>query len=72
MQDGNDYYLAVFNYGSSNVTKSIDFSRAGIDTRYKYTVTNLWDNTSTSEDLSMSVDLSDKQSKLFKLTKLSK
>jgi hypothetical protein len=68
MQDGSDYYLAVFNYGSSDVTKTVDFHRAGIDTSKKYTVTNLWDNSSTTEALNMSVALSANESKLLKLT----
>lgn len=68
MKDGNDYYVAVFNYGSENITKTINFARAGIDTSKTYTATNLWENTKATETLSMSVTLSDKQSKLFKLT----
>ncbi|HEY5583070.1 MAG TPA: CBM35 domain-containing protein [Ruminiclostridium sp.] len=68
MQDGSDYYLAIFNYGSSDVTKAIDFARAGIPSNKKYTVTNLWDNTCTTEASSMNVTLSSNQSKLLKLS----
>lgn len=44
------FYMAVFNYGDSNTSKSIDLARAGLDSGKKYTVTELWTDTTTEEE----------------------
>jgi hypothetical protein len=64
--DGNTWCLAVFNYGSSSVNRTVDLSRAGLPPG-NYLATNLWDGTTLTVSDSFNVNLSAAQSKLFRL-----
>jgi hypothetical protein len=65
-QDATTWCLAVFNYTSSSVNRTIDLNRAGLPPG-NYVVTNLWDGTTSTVTGSMNVSLNAKQSKLFRL-----
>ncbi|MEI9864475.1 MAG: hypothetical protein WDN00_07960 [Limisphaerales bacterium] len=65
-QDGATWCLAVFNYGSSSVNRTIDLNRAGLPAG-TYLMTNLWDGTTSTVIGSFNVSLNAKQSKLFRL-----
>ena len=64
-QDGATWCLAVFNYGSSSVARTIDLNRAGLPPG-NYFVTNLWDGTASKVGGSLNVNLNAKQAKLFR------
>jgi fibronectin type 3 domain-containing protein len=66
-QIGTVWYLAVFDYGTSTATVTVNFARAGIPSDTS-TATDLCAGTTTSVSGSMSVSLSSKQAKLFKLS----
>ena len=68
MQEGKDYYLAVFNYTNESVTKTIDFKRSGIPDVSLANVTDLWTNESSQVTGQWTVSLDGAQSKLFKIT----
>ncbi|WP_051236393.1 carbohydrate-binding protein [Paenibacillus pinihumi] len=69
LKDGNDYYLAVFNFTHSPVTKTVNLARAGISGASSYTVQDLWTNATTQHSGGqLSVQLGAAQSKLFKIT----
>jgi len=65
-QDGATWCIAVFNFGSSTVNRTVDLNRAGLPPGY-YLLTNLWDGTTATVNGSFNVSLSAKQSKLFRL-----
>ena len=65
-QDGNTWSIAVFNYGSSSVNRTVDLSRAGLPPG-NYLATNLWDGTTLTVSGSFNVSLNAAQSKLFRL-----
>ena len=65
-QDGATWCLAVFNYGSSSVARTVDLNRAGLPPG-NYVVANLWDGTTLTVAGSLNVNLNAKQSKLFRL-----
>lgn len=64
--DGNTWCIAVFNYGSGSVNRTVDLSRAGLPPG-NYIATNLWDGTTLTVSGSFNVNLSAAQSKLFRL-----
>jgi hypothetical protein len=68
LKDNRDYYLAVFNYTDSAVTKTVDLARAGISGAANYTVTNLWKATSSQASGELTVSLDGAQSILYKIT----
>ncbi|OMF36000.1 carbohydrate-binding protein [Paenibacillus sp. FSL H8-0548] len=68
MQEGKNYYLAVFNYTNDPVSKTVDFARAGIPSSSKVKVTDLWTNVSSQAAGQLKVDLKGAQSKLYKIT----
>lgn len=68
MQEGKDYYLAVFNYTNAPVSKTVDFARVGIPSSSKVKVTDLWTNASSQAAGQLKVDLNGAQSKLYKIT----
>jgi Alpha galactosidase C-terminal beta sandwich domain len=65
-QDDNTWSIAVFNYGSSSVNRTVDLSRAGLPPG-NYLATNLWDGTILTVSGSFNVNLNAAQSKLFRL-----
>ncbi|MDQ6423396.1 carbohydrate-binding protein [Paenibacillus sp. LHD-117] len=68
LNNNGTYYLAVFNYSSSSSkSMTVNLSRAGLSGTATYTVTNLWDGTTSSATGNLSVTLAANQSKLFKL-----
>ncbi|MFD2328023.1 carbohydrate-binding protein [Cohnella sp. GCM10020058] len=68
LNNNGTYYLAVFNYsGTSSKSMTVNLSRAGLSGTAAYTVTNLWDGTTSSATGNLSVTLAANQSKLFKL-----
>ena len=74
LKDNRDYYLAVFNYTQTPVTKTIDLARAGISGATNYTVTDLWTDNSynTNGDGQINISLAGAQSVLYKITLKSK
>lgn len=68
LKDKRDYYLAVFNYTNSTVTKTVDLARAGISGAASYTVTDLWTNASKQASGQLTVSLDGAQSVLYKIT----
>jgi alpha-galactosidase len=66
LQDGTDWYLAVFNYTSSATNKVVDFTRAGIPLN-RCDALDLWSGARSAASQSLSVDVGPQQSKLFKL-----
>ncbi|ANE45667.1 hypothetical protein SY83_04410 [Paenibacillus swuensis] len=68
LNDGGIYYLALFNYNTgSSKSMSINLGRAGLSGSTSYTVTNLWDNSSSTASGTLNVTLGPSQSKLLKL-----
>ncbi|MEJ0091700.1 MAG: hypothetical protein WDM80_18370 [Limisphaerales bacterium] len=65
-QDAEAWCIAVFNYGSGSVNRTIDLTRAGLPPG-SYFATNLWDGTASIVSGSFNVSLNAKQSKLFRL-----
>ncbi len=65
-RDGATWCLAVFNYGSSSVNRTVDLNRVGMPAG-TYLMTNLWDSTTSTVTGSFMVSLNAKQSKLFRL-----
>lgn len=69
LKDGNDYYLAVFNYNAnSSANKTIHLGRAGLNESKSYTLHDLWTGESSSATGSWSISLGPAESKLVKLT----
>jgi hypothetical protein len=69
LQDGNDYYLAVFNFnGNASVNKSVNLARAGLDPAVTYTVKDLWTGETATATAAWTVALEAADSKLVKLT----
>jgi autotransporter-associated beta strand protein len=69
MQDGTNWYLAVFNYTSGATNKTVDFTRAGIPPSTCGAL-DLWSGALTVASGSLSVSLAAQQAKLFKLVSL--
>ena len=65
-QDGSTWCIAVFNYAAVATNETVNLVRAGLPPG-KYTVTNLWDGTTSMVSGSLNVSLNAKQSKLFRL-----
>ncbi|MDQ6418414.1 CBM35 domain-containing protein [Paenibacillus sp. LHD-117] len=68
LKDKRDYYLAVFNYTDSAVTKTVDLALAGISGASNYTVTDLWTDASKQISGQLTVSLDGAQSVLYKIT----
>jgi alpha-galactosidase len=66
MQDGTNWYLAVFNYSSATTNKTVDFTRAGIPLSACGAL-DLWSGALSAANGTLSVSLAPRQSKLFKL-----
>lgn len=66
-RNGRVLYLAVFNYHDKAVTKSIDLARAGLDPRTKYRAADLWSETSSVLQATMSVRLEGSQAAIYAL-----
>jgi autotransporter-associated beta strand protein len=67
LQNGADWYLALFNYSASATNQTVDFARAGLPASVCGAL-DLWSGTLTPVSGSLSVSLAAKQAKLFKLT----
>jgi hypothetical protein len=66
-QDGNTWYVAVFNYSAFSANKSLDLARLGI-TGAPYTAVDLWSSSvSTVNGPTWNVSLGARQAKLFRL-----
>ncbi|WJM05807.1 S-layer homology domain-containing protein [Paenibacillus sp. PK1-4R] len=69
LKDGNDYYLAVFNYSAnSSANKTINPGRAGLNESKTYTLKDLWTGESSSATGAWSISLGPAESKLVKVT----
>jgi hypothetical protein len=66
-QEGSNWCIAVFNFTSNAVNKTVNLTRAGLPSG-TYFATNLWDGTTLVATGSLSVSLNPKQSKLFRLS----
>ncbi|NUU80284.1 S-layer homology domain-containing protein [Paenibacillus xylanilyticus] len=70
LKDGEDYYLAIFNYSAANSTaRTVDFERAGLNASQSYSLTDLWSGEVSSVSGSWSAALEPAESRLVKLTK---
>ncbi len=65
--DGTTYYLAVFNFGTSATTTSVDLARAGLDGTHAYAVSDLWSGVASSATGTLSVALEAGSGKIFTL-----
>ena len=66
MQNGTNWYVAVFNYTALATNKTVDFARAGIPLSTCGAL-DLWSGGLSAASGSLSVSLAAQQSKLFKL-----
>jgi len=67
LQNGTSNYIAVFNYGSTSTTKSVNLLRAGLNGTQNYSVTDLWSGSTSSASGTLSVSLGSYEAKLFEL-----
>lgn len=69
MKDGNDYYLAVFNYSANaSADKTVNLGRAGLDAAESYTMQDLWTGEVSTISGTLALSLQPTESKLVKLT----
>ncbi|MEK4238824.1 S-layer homology domain-containing protein [Paenibacillus sp. FSL H7-0714] len=69
MKDGNDYYLAVFNYSANaSADKTVNLGRAGLDAADSYTMQDLWTGEVSTISGTLALSLQPTESKLVKLT----
>jgi hypothetical protein len=69
MKDGNDYYMAVFNYSANaSADKTVNLSRAGLDGAESYTMQDLWTGEVSTISGTLALSLQPTESKLVKLT----
>lgn len=69
MKDGNDYYLAVFNYSANaSADKTVNLGRAGLDAADSYTMQDLWTGEGSTISGTLALSLQPTESKLVKLT----
>ena len=66
LQNGTNWYIAVFNYTSSTTNIMLNLARAGLPAG-NYVAFNLWDRSAISVTNSFNVTLNPAQSKLFEL-----
>jgi hypothetical protein len=67
-QQGNVYYVAVFNYDINNpLSTTIDLGRAGLNSSTAYSVTDLWTGATSSATGSLPVSLGAAESTILKL-----
>jgi IPT/TIG domain/Alpha galactosidase C-terminal beta sandwich domain/Carbohydrate binding module (family 35) len=67
-QQGNVYYVAVFNYDINNpLSTTIDLGRAGLNSSTAYSVTDLWSGKTSSATGSLPVSLGAAESTILKL-----
>jgi alpha-galactosidase len=67
-QQGNVYYVAVFNYDYNNpLTTTVDLGRAGLNSAQAYSVTDLWSGATSSATGSLPISLGAAQSTILKL-----
>src|SRR5712675_3163324 len=65
-QDGNTWYVAIFNYSSATANKTLNLARLGISGTY--TAWDLWSGaTATLSGTTWNVSLGSRQAKLFRL-----
>ena len=67
LEDGGVGYLAVFNFGSSTETRTIDLGRAGLDGARTYAVTSVWDGAASAATGTVSVTVASRAATLLKL-----
>lgn len=69
MKDGNDYYLAVFNYSANaSADKTVNLGRAGLDAADSYTMQDLWTGEVSTISGTLALSLQPTESKVVKLT----
>lgn len=67
-QQGNVYYVAVFNYDITNpLSTTVDLGRAGLNSSTAYSVTDLWSGKTSSATFSLPVSLGAAESTILKL-----
>ncbi len=67
LEDEGDYYLAVFNFSQTAVSKEIDLERMGLPHDSPVTVTDVWTGHSSTTHGILPVDLAGAQSMLYKI-----
>ena len=67
LDNGGSYYLAVFNFSGSGVTKSINLPRAGLSGARAYRVTDLWTGETWSAQGTVSVAVAGGYARLLQL-----
>lgn len=68
LKDGSTFYIAVFNYGSSNATVGVDLARAGLDGTAAYDAAELWSGENATARGTLEAAVNAKGAKLYKLT----
>jgi hypothetical protein len=67
LDNGGSFYLAVFNFSGSGVTKSINLPRAGLSGARAYRVTDLWTGETWSAQGTASVTVAGGYARLLQL-----
>lgn len=68
LSDGDDFYLAVFNYERTmNKKYNIDFERIGLEKGTEYIVTDMWSGETTQATDSMRIELNPEESYIYKI-----
>lgn len=65
-QNGQAWYIAVFNYTGNATNETVDLTRAGLPPG-TYIATNLWNGAASTVTGSFTVSLNEKQARLFEL-----
>jgi alpha-galactosidase len=68
MNDEESFYIAVFNYSSVPVSKTINLARAGLDGNTIYKLTDLWTGAVSQAQGTLNVALDPMESKLIRLS----
>jgi hypothetical protein len=67
LHDGATYYIAVFNFGASAVTRPVDLARAGLSAATSYSVTDLWSGATSTATGTLNVSLDAGFARIFAL-----
>ncbi|GGA30193.1 carbohydrate-binding protein [Paenibacillus physcomitrellae] len=70
LEDGGVFYLATFNYSGTDVNRTIDLERSGLQGSASYKLTDLWTGESSTVNGTFDVNLPGASSKLFKIEPL--
>ncbi|AUS98594.1 hypothetical protein CDQ84_11225 [Clostridium thermosuccinogenes] len=67
LQDGDEFYLAAFNYSDREAEKIINLSRIGLDERVEHVATDLWTGERMTVSKVLNIRLDAAQSRIFSI-----